>query len=92
MKRLKYTRVGIEQCIDMEQQNRFAGASHSIEYEKSISRGSSDVMNSSSRWIKHPRLSTGIRQSLVAQIARLESLKDSVCERFVHVGAGYSAT
>jgi len=41
--------------------------------------------------IKHPRLSIGIRQSLVAQIARLENLKDSVRGRFVHVGAGYSA-
>jgi len=28
--------------------------------------------------IKHPRLSIGNRQSLVAQIVRLESLKDSV--------------
>jgi len=41
--------------------------------------------------IKHSRLSIGIRQSLVAQIARLKSLKDSVCGRFVHAGAGYSA-
>jgi len=40
--------------------------------------------------IKHPRLSIGIRQSLVAQIARLENLKDSVCGRFVYAGAGYS--
>jgi len=39
----------------------------------------------------NPRLSIGIRQSLVAQIARLEKLKDSVCERFVHASAGYSA-
>jgi len=41
--------------------------------------------------IKHPRLSINIRQSLVAQIARLESFKDSVRERFVHAGAGYNA-
>jgi len=40
--------------------------------------------------IKHPRLSIGIRQ-LVAQIARLESLKDSVRGRFVHAGAEYNA-
>jgi len=33
--------------------------------------------------MKHPRLSTGIRQSLIAQIARLESLKDLVRGRFV---------
>jgi len=41
--------------------------------------------------IKRPRLSIGIRQSLVAQIARVEGLKDSVRGRFVHAGAGYSA-
>jgi len=41
-------------------------------------------------WIKHPRLSIGIRQSLVAQIARLENLKDSVCGRFGYAGARYS--
>ncbi|XP_071581647.1 uncharacterized protein [Temnothorax nylanderi] len=45
---------------------------------------------------KRPRLngdvlSIGNRQSLVAQIARIESIKDSVRQRFVHVGAGYSA-
>ncbi|XP_071574388.1 uncharacterized protein [Temnothorax nylanderi] len=46
---------------------------------------------------KRPRLngdvlSIGNRQSLVAQIARIESIKDSVRQRFVHVGAGYSAS
>jgi len=41
--------------------------------------------------IKRSRLSIGIRQSLVARIARLENLKDAVRERFVQVGAGYSA-
>ncbi|KYQ58436.1 hypothetical protein ALC60_02572, partial [Trachymyrmex zeteki] len=39
--------------------------------------------------IKRPRLSTGNRQSVIACIARLESLKDSVCGRFVHVSTGY---
>ncbi|KYN05857.1 hypothetical protein ALC62_03210 [Cyphomyrmex costatus] len=39
--------------------------------------------------IKRPRLSIGNRQSVIACIARLESLKDWVRERFVHVGAGY---
>ncbi|KYN22041.1 hypothetical protein ALC57_05573 [Trachymyrmex cornetzi] len=38
---------------------------------------------------KRPRLAVGHRQSVVARIARLESLKDSVRGRFVHVGAGY---
>jgi len=33
----------------------------------------------------------GNRQSFVARIARLESLKDLVHRRFVHAGAGYSA-
>jgi len=41
--------------------------------------------------IKRPRLSIGVKQSLVARIARLENLKDSVRGRFVQVGAGYSA-
>ncbi|XP_018399813.1 PREDICTED: uncharacterized protein LOC108777427, partial [Cyphomyrmex costatus] len=41
--------------------------------------------------IKRPRLSIGNRQSLIARIARLEGLKDSVRDRFVQVGAGYSA-
>jgi len=35
------------------------------------------------------RLSIGKRQSVITCIARLESLKDSVRGRFVHVGAGY---
>ncbi|KYN38648.1 hypothetical protein ALC56_06974, partial [Trachymyrmex septentrionalis] len=35
------------------------------------------------------RLSIGKRQSVITCIARLESLKDSVRERYVHVGAGY---
>ncbi|XP_071640863.1 uncharacterized protein [Temnothorax longispinosus] len=42
--------------------------------------------------IKRPRLSIGLKQSLVDCIARLEGLKDSVRQRFVHVGAGYSAS
>src|SRR5215469_12132578 len=37
------------------------------------------------------RLSIGARQSVIACIKRLENLKDSVRERFVHVGAGYNA-
>ncbi|KYM93669.1 hypothetical protein ALC62_15728 [Cyphomyrmex costatus] len=39
--------------------------------------------------IKRPRLSIGNRQSVIARIAWLESLKDSVRGRFMHVGAGY---
>ncbi|XP_077256530.1 uncharacterized protein LOC143894260 [Temnothorax americanus] len=42
--------------------------------------------------IKRPRLSIGLKQSLIARIARIEGLKDSVRQRFVHVGAGYSAS
>ncbi|XP_077282349.1 uncharacterized protein LOC143908531 [Temnothorax americanus] len=47
--------------------------------------------------IKRPRLSIdqssiGLKQSLVACIARLEGLKDLVRQRFVHVGAGCSAS
>ncbi|KYQ52666.1 hypothetical protein ALC60_08197, partial [Trachymyrmex zeteki] len=38
---------------------------------------------------KCTRLSTGNRQSVIACIAWLESLKDSVRGRFVHVGVGY---
>ena len=41
--------------------------------------------------IKRPRLSIGVQQSLIARIARLEGLKDSVRQRFVRAGAGYSA-
>ncbi|XP_076638299.1 uncharacterized protein LOC143350233 [Colletes latitarsis] len=41
--------------------------------------------------IKRLRLSIGEKQSLIARIARLESLKDSTRNRFVHVGAGHSA-
>jgi len=41
--------------------------------------------------VKRSRLSIGIRQSLVAHIARLENLKDAVHGRFVQMGAGYSA-
>jgi len=35
--------------------------------------------------VKCPRLSIGVRQSLIARIAQLESLKDLVRKRFVHV-------
>jgi len=38
---------------------------------------------------KHSRLSIGKRQSVITYIARLESLKDSMHGRLVHVGAGY---
>jgi len=41
--------------------------------------------------VKCPRLSISVKQSLVARIARLVSLKDSVRGRFVQVGAGYIA-
>jgi len=41
--------------------------------------------------IKCSQLSIGVKQSLIARIARLENLKDTVRERFVQVGAGYSA-
>ncbi|XP_076638293.1 uncharacterized protein LOC143350226 [Colletes latitarsis] len=41
--------------------------------------------------IKRLRLSIGEKQSLIARIARLESLKDSTRNRFVHAGAGHSA-
>ncbi|KYN14562.1 hypothetical protein ALC57_13224 [Trachymyrmex cornetzi] len=39
--------------------------------------------------IKRPRLSISNRKSVTACIARLESLKNSVRGRFVHVGAGH---
>ncbi|XP_070526949.1 uncharacterized protein [Cardiocondyla obscurior] len=39
---------------------------------------------------KHPRLSVGVKQSYVASIARIESLRDSTRQRFVHAGAGYN--
>jgi len=39
---------------------------------------------------KHPRLSIGVMQSFVARIARIESLRDSTRQRFIHVGAGYN--
>ncbi|KYM95737.1 hypothetical protein ALC62_13644, partial [Cyphomyrmex costatus] len=39
--------------------------------------------------IKRTRLSIGNRQSVIARIARLESLKESVSGRFVYVGAKY---
>jgi len=41
--------------------------------------------------IKRPRLSIGVKQSLVARIAQFENLKDSMRGRFLQVGAGYSA-
>ncbi|XP_070169738.1 uncharacterized protein, partial [Polyergus mexicanus] len=40
--------------------------------------------------IKRPRLLIGIRQSLIARIARLKGLKNSLRTRFVHAGAGCS--
>jgi len=41
--------------------------------------------------IKRPRLSIGVKQSLVARIARLKNLKDAVRGHFVQVGGEYSA-
>ncbi|KYQ59131.1 hypothetical protein ALC60_01859 [Trachymyrmex zeteki] len=46
-----------------------------------------ELLEEQSRF-KRPRLSIS-KQSLIARIARLENLKDSVHERFVQVGAGY---
>ncbi|XP_076638206.1 uncharacterized protein LOC143350178 [Colletes latitarsis] len=42
--------------------------------------------------VKRPRLSIGVRQSLVARIAQLEGLKYSLRGRFVREGAGHSST
>ena len=42
--------------------------------------------------VKRPRLSIGVRQSVVARIARLEGLKHSLRGRFVREGAGHSST
>jgi len=41
--------------------------------------------------IKRPRLSIGFQQSVIARIARLEGLKNSLRTRFVHAGAGSSS-
>ncbi|XP_054008915.1 uncharacterized protein LOC128892496 [Hylaeus anthracinus] len=41
---------------------------------------------------KRPRLSIGVQQSLIARIARLDSLKYSLRRRFVYEGAGHSST
>ena len=38
-----------------------------------------------------PRLSIGVKQSLIVRIARFKNLKDTVRERFVQVGVEYSA-
>ncbi|XP_011700875.1 PREDICTED: uncharacterized protein LOC105457737, partial [Wasmannia auropunctata] len=40
---------------------------------------------------EHLRLLSGLQQSLINNIAELESLKDSVSRRFVHVGAEFDA-
>ena len=42
--------------------------------------------------VKRPRLSIGVRQSMVARIARLEGLKYSLRGRFGREGAGHSST
>ena len=42
--------------------------------------------------VKRPRLSIGVRQSVVARITRLEGLKHSLRGRFVREGAGHSST
>jgi len=87
----------IKQCIDMEQmerdlQEQVARLNTREEYIAWEQRCDEFIesLDECSR-IKHPRLSIGIIQSLVAQIAQLESLKDSVRGRFVHAGVGYSA-
>ena len=41
--------------------------------------------------VKRPRLSIGIKQSLIARVVWLESLKDSMRGCFVQVSAGYNA-
>jgi len=92
------SRVGtIEQRIDMEQtkcdlREQAARLNTREEYIAWKQRCDEfiELLDDRSR-IKHPRLSIYIRQSLIAQIARLESLKDSVRERFMHAGVGYSA-
>ena len=41
--------------------------------------------------VKRPRLSIGRQQSLVAQIARIESAKTQLQRRFIHIGGEYAA-
>ncbi|KYM80080.1 hypothetical protein ALC53_09471 [Atta colombica] len=61
-----------------------------------MSHGNSVAICLSNRWtleqsrVKRPQLSIGIK-SLIARIARLESFKDSVHDRFVQVGTGYNS-
>ena len=50
-----------------------------------------ESLEEQSRANKRQRISIGYQQSLVAQIARIESLKNLVRQRFVHVGAGHSS-
>jgi len=71
--------------------------SRPIEYTRRVYRVGAAMRryttNSSSHWMNvaglniRDSVSIGIRQSLIAQIARLENLKDSVRGRFVHAGA-----
>jgi len=60
--------------------------------EKSISRGSSDAMNSSSHWINVAELNIRDYRSVSDNhwsLKSCESLKDSVRGRFVYADAGY---
>jgi len=41
---------------------------------------------------KHPQMSIGNRQSLVARIARLEDTKTRLQKRFIHFGGDYTGT
>jgi len=41
--------------------------------------------------VKHPRLSTGYRQSLIAAIARLVGTKTQLERRFLHFGDDYAS-
>ncbi|XP_011698553.1 PREDICTED: uncharacterized protein LOC105456305 [Wasmannia auropunctata] len=70
-----------------EQATRLITREHFIAWEERVD----EFIDSLDEQTRNPQLSIGVRQSVIARIARLESLKDSVRGRFVQVGAGYGA-
>ncbi|KYN28709.1 hypothetical protein ALC57_01875 [Trachymyrmex cornetzi] len=70
----------IEQATLLNTREEYAWEQHCDKFIESLEEQSR---------IKRPRLSIGNRQSVIACIARFESLKDLVRGRFVKVGAGY---
>ena len=74
----------------LDQSARLISREEYLAWEERCNEGIQSLEDQSR--VKRPRLSNGVRQSVVARIARLEGPEYSLRGRFVREGAGHSST